>query len=74
MKDKVWYRIDLYFYDSKFAVGIYDYGHNDRNIDYERQKAIEQELVVNLLELILTKRNLLFLMLSMKYLGTSNNR
>ena len=41
--------------------------YSDRNVDYniKRQKGIEQELGI---------KTLIFLMLSMKYLGTSNNR
>ena len=41
------YRIDLYFYDYKFAIEFNENGHSDRIIDYEiirRQKAVEQEL------------------------------
>ena len=40
------YRIDLYFYDYKFAIEFNENGDSDRIIDYEitkRQKAVEQE-------------------------------
>ena len=69
-------RIDLYFHDYKLAIEIDENGHSDRNIDYEikRQKSIEQELGCSLLDLILTKKNLIFLELSMKYLETLNNQ
>ena len=40
------YRIDLYFYDYKLTIEIDEYGHSDRNVDYQikRKKTIEQEL------------------------------
>ena len=40
------YRIDLYFDDYRLTIEVDEYGHNDRNIDYEiqRQKGIEKEL------------------------------
>ena len=49
------YRIDLYFYEYKLAIETDELGHNDRNTNYEikRQRAIEKELIVYLLELIL---------------------
>ena len=55
------YRIDLYFHDYKLAID--EYGHNDRNVDYEtkRQKQQKKNLDVNLLELILINKILLFL-------------
>ena len=39
-------RIDLYFYEYKLAIEIDEFGHNDRNTDYEikRQREIENEL------------------------------
>ena len=39
------YRINLYFHDYKLAIKVDEYGHNDRNIDFEikTQKAIEKE-------------------------------
>ena len=50
------YRIDLYFHDYKLAID--EYGHNDRNVDYEtkRQKQQKKNLDVNLLELILINK------------------
>ena len=49
------YRIDLYFHKYKLAIEVDELGHNDRNIDYEiqRQQALERELIVYSLELIL---------------------
>ena len=70
------YRIDLYFHDYKRAIEIDEYGWNDRSIGYEieRQKQQNKNLVLSLLELILTKKNLILLELSMKYLNTLNNQ
>ena len=62
------YRVDFYFHDYKLAKEIDGNGHGLRNIDYEikRHFAIEQELGCGF---ILTKNTLMFLKLSMKYLG-----
>ena len=40
------YRIDLYFLKYKFAIGVDELGHADRNLsnETERQKALENEL------------------------------
>ena len=43
---------------------------SNTNIDYKNQQ--KNNLVVSLLELIITKKTLTFLELSMKYLHTSN--
>ena len=63
------YRIDLYYHDYKLAIETDENRHDSRNIDYKikRQKTI-------LLELVLTKKTLIFLQLSMKYLDKSNNQ
>ena len=39
------YRIDIYFHEYKLAIEVDDFGHSDRNIDYEirRQKEIENK-------------------------------
>ena len=69
------YGTELYFHDYKLAIEIDENGHSGRYIDYEikRQKEIEQELgCISLLELILTKKTLIFLELSMKYLDILN--
>ena len=70
------YRIDLYFHDYKPTIKNDESEHSDRSVDYEirTQKAIKKNMVVNFLELILTKKTLIFLELSMKYLDTSNNQ
>ena len=48
------FRIDIYFSECFLAVEIDEKGHTDRDIIFEekRQKALEKNLVVNLLELI----------------------
>ena len=40
------YRIDLYFHEYNLAIEVDEFGHNDRNIDYEiqRQRALERAL------------------------------
>ena len=70
---KLGYRIDLYFHYYKLAIEIDENGHSDRNIEYEIKKQQNNNLVVNLLELIIPKKTLIFLKLLMKYLDTSNN-
>ena len=57
------YRIDLYFHKYKLAIEVDELGHTNRNInnEIERQKALEKELNVYLLELILMKKILTFL-------------
>ena len=69
-------RIDLYFHDYKLSIENDENGRSDRNIKYKikRPKVIEQELGCNWLELILTKKTLIFSELSMKYLDTLNNQ
>ena len=48
------FRIDVYFSEYSLAVEIDEKGHTDRDFIFEekRQKALEKNLVVNLLELI----------------------
>ena len=50
--------IDAYFTEYLLAVEIDDKGHTDRGLIFEekRQKALEKNLVLNLLELIRVKR------------------
>ena len=57
-------------------MGIDVKGHKDRDIsrETERQKALEKNLAVNLLELILIKKILIFLRLRLKFLGTLKNQ
>ena len=48
------FRIDMFFREYFLAVGIDEKGHTDRDIIFEekRQKSLEKNLVVNVLELI----------------------
>ena len=48
------FRIDIYFNKFLLAVEIDEKGHTDRDLIFEekRQKALEKNLVVNLLELM----------------------
>ena len=57
------YKIDLYFHKHKLAIEVDELGHVDRNLnnEIERQKALEKNLIVYLLELIPMKKILAFL-------------
>ena len=57
------YRIDLYFHEYKLAIEVDELGHTNRNInnEIERKKALEKNLIVYLLELILMKKISTFL-------------
>ena len=61
---------DLYFNDYSLAI---ETGEIDTITEIKRQKAINTNMVVNSLELTLTKKTMKFLGLSIKYLDTSNN-
>ena len=61
------YRIDLRFHEYKLVTKF------DAN-DTVTEKQQNKNLVVSLLKLILTKKTLIFLELSMKYLDTLNNQ
>ena len=67
----------MYFHDYKLTIEIDENGPSDRNIDYEikRQKAIEQELACKFIRIDPDKEDFdIFIKLSIKYLGTLNNR
>ena len=55
--------VDAYFYRYKVCIERDGQGHNDRNLNYEieREKAIENSLVLNLLGLIQLGKNSIFL-------------
>ena len=57
------YKIDVYFHDYKLAMKVDEKGHKDRSIDHEikRPKALAKNLILNLLELVLMKKILIFL-------------
>ena len=67
------YRTDAYFSKYKLAIEV---DEQDRNIDYEiqRQKSLEINLVVDLLELIQPKKILIFLLKLVKYKITLLNQ
>ena len=64
------YKIDLHFYDYKLAIEVDEKSDKDRDIHHEteRQKATEKNSIVNLLELILIKKTLIFLRPYTKYI------
>ena len=71
------YRITSFCHGYKVAIKIDETGTVDTEILITKQKDKKQQnknLVVSLLQLILTKKTLIFLKLSMKYLDTSNNQ
>ena len=57
-KEYILFRIDIYFTEYSLAVEIDEKGHTDREIIFEekRQKALEKNLTVHLLELTLVKK------------------
>ena len=70
------YKTDLYFPQHKLAIEVDEKGHIDRD-EEKRQKDKKQQknnLVVNLLELILIKRILIFMLKLVKYTITSMNK
>ena len=68
--------IDFCFDDYKLTIEIDEHGHRDRNVDYElkNKKQYNKNLVATVLELILTKKTLIFLKLSKKCSDRLNNR
>ena len=69
------FRIDVYFTDYLLAIKIDEKGHTDRDLIFEekRQKALEKNLVVNLLELIRVKRVMMQTMKLVEYKHLSIN-
>ena len=63
------FRIDIYFTEYSLAVEIDEKGHTDRDLIFEekRQKALEKNLTVNLLELILVEKIMMQTMKLVKY-------
>ena len=57
-QEHILFRIDIYFTEQFLAVEIDEKGHTDRDLIFEekRQKALEKNLTVNLLELILVEK------------------
>ena len=69
------FRIDVYFTKYFLAVEIDEKGHTDRDLIFEekRQKALEKNLVVNLLELIRVKKAMMQTMKLVEYKHLSVN-
>ena len=69
------FRIDLYFTEYLLAIEIVKKGHTDRDLIFEekRQKALEKNLVVNLLELIRVKKAMMQTMKLVEYKHLSVN-
>ena len=63
------FRIDIYFAKYCLAVEIDEKGHADRDLIFEqkRQEALEKNLLVHLLELILVKKILMLIMKLVEY-------
>ena len=63
------FRIDIYFTEYFLAVEIDEKGHTDRDLIFEekRQKALEKNLTVHLLELILVKKIMMQTMKLVEY-------
>ena len=63
------FRIDVYFTKYFLAVEIDEKGHTDRDLIFEekRQKALEKNLTVHLLELILVKKIMMQTMKLVEY-------
>ena len=53
------FRVDLYFHKYKVAIEVDQFGHWDRNIDYEikRQKAVKEELGCKFIRINPDERN-----------------
>ena len=68
-------RIEWYSHDYKLAIEIDENGHNNKNTEHKEKgkKQYNKNLVISLLELIVTKKALIFLELLMKYLDTLKN-
>ena len=63
------FRIDIYFSECFLAVKIDEKVHVDRDIIFEekRQKALEKNLIVNLLELIQVMQKMIYIMRLVMY-------
>ena len=70
------YKSNLYFRKETLAIEIDEKGHNDRNINYEikRQKEIEKNLIVKLLELILMENILMYMLKLARHIVTLLNQ
>ena len=69
------FRIDIYFTEYLLAVEIDEKGHTDRDLNFEekRQKVLQKNLTVHLLELILVKKIMMQTMKLVEYKYLSVN-
>ena len=71
------YQIDLYFPKHKLAIEVDEKGHIDRDEkkkEIERQTRLKKNLDVNLLELMLMQKIMIYLLKSVKYRITLLNQ
>ena len=68
-QEYILFRIDIYFTEYSLAVEIDENGHTDRDLIFEkeREKALEKNLTVHLLELILVKKIMMQTMKLVEY-------
>ena len=68
-KEYILFRTDIYFTEYSLLAEIDEKGHTDRDLIFEqkRQKALEKNLTVHLLELILVEKILMQTMKLVKY-------
>ena len=59
------FTIDIYFSECSLAVEIDEKEHTDRNLIFEGKKALEKNLVVNLLELIQVMQKVVMIFIMM---------
>ena len=74
-QEYILFKIDVYFTEYFLAVEIDEKGHTDRELifDEKRQKALEKNLTVNLLELILVEKIMMQTMKLVEYRCLSVN-
>ena len=74
-QEYILFKIDVYFTEYFLAVEIDEKGHTDRELifDEKRQKALEKNLPVNLLELILVEKIMMQTMKLVEYKCLSVN-
>ena len=70
------YQIDLHFLEHELAIEVDEKGHTDRDEkkENEREEKIKKNLDVNLLELILMQKIMIFLLRLVKYKITLLNQ
>ena len=73
VSEYILFRIDIYFTEYFLAIEIDEKRHTDRDLIFEekRQKALEKNLIVNLLELILVEKAMMQTMKLVEYRSLS---